>query len=132
MRADEQCNQQYNHIAQQIFATIDLTLRGPLMGRAKPIILESITFATHTKALEFFSQMLNRYYPGERISAEDASHLSSLLKRHPDYSRKAASGIDFFEVMIAADYGSKCFFIVRPDGGREDFSFRRCITLSEK
>lgn len=71
--------------------------------------------------------MLNRYIPGERISPEDATHLGSLFKRHPEYSTKVGSGIDYFEVM-PADYGTQCFCGVRTDGSKEGFSYIKCVT----
>lgn len=102
------------------------------MGRGKPVLLRSIAFTTQTKALEFFGQMLNRYYPGEQVSDQDTVHLSSLLERHPEYLKKAAGGIDHFEVMTADEYRSKCFCIIRPDGASEDFSYRRCVTQRDE
>lgn len=90
------------------------------------MILETIEFKNQRSALEFFKAMLNRYIPGERVKHDDALHLMSLIKRHPDYKLKVGSGIDHFGVM-PGDYGTQCFYIIRTDGITEDFSYIRCI-----
>lgn len=97
------------------------------MGRGKQVILNSISFNNQSQAKEFFREMLNRYIPGERVSAEDEIHLGSLFKRHPKYAGKVGLGVEHFEVM-PGDYGTQCFCVVRMDGSKEDFSYIRCIT----
>lgn len=96
------------------------------MGHGKPVILDTMTFKNQRLASEFFRAMLNRYIPGEKVSDEDALHLASFFKRHPDYETKIGCGIAHFEVM-PGDYGSQCFCIVQMDGSKERFSYKRCI-----
>ncbi|MGE0651142.1 MAG: DCL family protein [Alphaproteobacteria bacterium] len=71
--------------------------------------------------------MLNRYKPEERVNDSDASDLSALLTRHNEYSDKLGCGIDYFIVSTSPDHSTKCFWIVRTDGSRIDFSFMRCV-----
>lgn len=71
--------------------------------------------------------MLYSYRPKQRVSDNDAVHLAALLERHSEYEEKVGIGIDHFEVMHA-EYGTRCFRIVRADGTGVDFSFHHCIT----
>jgi hypothetical protein len=96
------------------------------MGRAKPIILSSRTFATTGEAREYFSDMLQKYEPGDRVLDVDAVHLAALLDRHPDRSNKIGIGVDHFEVQ-SADYASQCFRVVRLDRTWARFSYKACI-----
>ena len=92
------------------------------MGRAKPVILATQTFAKQGDAWAYFGDMLKRYSPGDRVSLRDQADLSELLKRHPDAATKIGVGIDHFEVQ-EADYDTQCFRAVRVDGTWERFSY---------
>jgi hypothetical protein len=90
------------------------------------LTIGNLTFPTKSAATEHFRQMLNNYYFGGRISEEDAAQLASLLAMHPDVEEKIGSGIDYFSVRLA-DFGTRCFEVVRTDGTAIDFSFRWCL-----
>jgi hypothetical protein len=94
---------------------------------AKPFSIETRTFAAKGEAKSFFKEMLNRYRPGDKVTAEDAQHLAALLKHHTEYSNKIGEWIDHFEVMHNM-YNTKSFEIVRFNGTRDDFSYGHCIT----
>lgn len=96
------------------------------MGRGIPVVLDTINFSNQASALKFFQLMLNRYIPGERVSEDDSLHLAALLKRHAEYRAKVGCGVDHFEVM-AADFNTQCFCVVRTDGTRDDFSYPHCV-----
>ena len=97
------------------------------MPRMQPVILETRAFYNKVEATNFFKEMLNLYRPKQRVSEEDATHLAALLKRHSEYEEKVGMGIDHFEVM-RAEYGTRCFRIVRKDGTGANFSYRHCIS----
>jgi hypothetical protein len=97
------------------------------MARKKPVILDTISFDNQTQAHAFFQQVLQRYVPGEQVSAEDTIHLAELFKRHPSYLAKVGPGVDYFEVMPER-FGSQCFCAVLKDGTKEGFSYQKCIT----
>jgi hypothetical protein len=97
------------------------------MARGKPVILSARTFATQGAASKFFSGMLRKYKPGDRVTDLDAVDLASVLDRHPNRTEKVGIGIDHFEVQ-AADYASQCFRVVRTDGTWARFSYKACIT----
>ena len=96
------------------------------MARGKPVVLGDRSFRTRQEALAFFKVMLARYRPGEVVVETDAVHLAELIKRHPEASEKIGPGVHHFEVM-SADFGTKCFGIVRCNGTRVDFSYPTCV-----
>ena len=98
------------------------------MARGKTVTLETRSFATRAEATSFFSEMLSRYEPGDRVAEKDAVDLGALLKLHPEYEGKIAGGLDHFAVMMTQH--TPCFCIVRSDGTTVDFSFGKCIRNS--
>lgn len=97
------------------------------MGRSKPVSLSSKQFPTRGLAAEYIRGMLRKYRPGDRVSDADAKDVESLLDRHPDREDKVGCGVDHFEVQ-EADFGSKCFRVVRIDGSWARFSYKKCIS----
>lgn len=96
------------------------------MGKSIPVQIGSRSFGSKKDALAHFREMLNRYDLGDRVLAEDSADLRELLKRHSDYKRKLGVGVAHFEV-LGADFGSRCFHVVRTDGSYEDFSYPHCV-----
>ncbi len=96
------------------------------MGKAQPIEIGDYRFERKTDALVFMKEMLNRYHPGDTVSAADADFLILALKRHPESASKIGVGPKKFEVR-SADYGTQCFWIVRNDGSEERFSYKSCV-----
>lgn len=97
------------------------------MGRAKPVELATQSFETQGEANSFFKAMLNRYKSGDRVNEEDSLHLAALLERHSEYISKVGCGVDHFEVILT-EHGTQCFWVVRRDGSRTDFSYPHCIS----
>ncbi len=99
------------------------------MGRAKPLILDTISFNSRDEATQFFKKMLYSYGIGEKISDQDAPHLRALLENHPELEEKLGDGYSHFTIM-AAEFNTRCFCIVRKDGTSIDFSYPYCIKNS--
>lgn len=98
------------------------------MAKARKIVLETRIFEKAGDATIFFRTMLNSYLAGNRVSDGDADELSALLKRHDQTNEKVGAGVDHFEVDHAPDeYSTQCFWIVRKDGSRIDFSYKHCL-----
>ncbi len=98
------------------------------MGKARKIQLDTRLFAKAGDATIFFSSMLNRYSAGETVSEADNLDLGALLKRHDEKDEKIGLGIAYIEVAAAPDgHPGNCFWIVRKDGSRIDFSFKHCL-----
>ena len=92
---------------------------------AKQVKIGSLSFARKKDADEYFRDMLYRYDLGDKVSADDAKILTSLIDMHPESVDKIGSGIDSFSVRTA-DYGTRCFWVNRTDGTTEKFSFKAC------
>jgi hypothetical protein len=72
--------------------------------------------------------MLKRYSVGDVVSDLDGLDLAALLKRHDEMDEKIGVGIAHFKVDKAPEpYSGKCFWIVRSDKSKIDFSFAHCI-----
>ena len=102
------------------------------MGRARKIALSTRTFDKAGDATAFFRGMLSRYEIGERVSDDDAADLAALLERHDERDEKVGVGIAGFEVDDppvgdTPQFSQRCFWIIRADGTRMDFSFVHCL-----
>ena len=92
---------------------------------AKPVNVGSLAFARKGDANAFFRKMLNKYDLGDKVSIDDAEHLTYLIAMHPEANEKIGVGIESFSVRTA-DYGTRCFWINRTDGTTIRFSFMSC------
>jgi hypothetical protein len=90
------------------------------------VAVGDLTFPTKSAATEHFRQMLYRHEIGEEIPEPDHSELRWLLAKHSDCSEKVGVGVKSFSVRWA-EFGTRCFEVVRIDGSRIDFSFRWCL-----
>jgi hypothetical protein len=97
------------------------------MSRSLPVEIATRAFPTKTAATEFFKSMLNRYTPGQKVSADDGLELAAILERHTEYASKIGCGVSHFEVMMT-EHGTQCFRIVRIDDSSTDFSYLHCIS----
>ncbi|WP_110657134.1 DCL family protein [Salinicola halimionae] len=93
---------------------------------AKPIHLGPMYFKKRGDAVEYLKKMLHRYDVGDRVNSDDAVILQAALEHHPDSAAKIGCGITDFSVR-SADYGTKCFWVNRPDGTTEKFSITGSI-----
>lgn len=101
------------------------------MGKPRSITLTTRSFGKAGDATAFFAAMLNRYAIGERVNADDAADLAALLQRHDERDEKIGNGIAGFEVNLPPDdvpqFSKRCFWIVRSDGTKIDFSYGHCL-----
>ncbi|GAA0761843.1 DUF3223 domain-containing protein [Erythromicrobium ramosum] len=93
---------------------------------AKPLDLGTMHFAKRGDAVSYLNDMLHRYDLGDKVSALDAEVLRAALERHPESAAKIGCGITHFSVRTA-DFGTRCFWVNRPDGSTEKFSHTACI-----
>ena len=71
--------------------------------------------------------ILNLKKDGEKIDGNDADFLKELLEMH-DKSEAKLKDFESFEVGVHPKYEkTRCFFVVRNDGTKEDFSVTKCI-----
>ena len=93
---------------------------------AKPITIGPLHFAKRGEAIAFLREMLKRYDLGDKVSATDEKVLRAALSLHPKADEKIGCGVAHFSVR-SADFGSRCFWVNRPDGTTEKFSYATCI-----
>ena len=68
----------------------------------------------------------------ERLAGNDEEFIKMLIKQHEKHGLKMKN-FDHFEVGIHPDFEkTRCFFVVRKDGSKEDFSISKCIANLEK
>ncbi len=90
-----------------------------------------VVFPTKGDATKFFQRMLHSYSPGDRVNDLDAPMLLALLSQSEDAEKKIGVGIKEFKVKLD-DWTSQCFELIRNDGTKTDFSYRKCLTPSTK
>jgi hypothetical protein len=75
--------------------------------------------------------ILNMVKDGEKLETEDEAFIKELLKFHQKYEQKLKD-FSHFEVGLHPEYNkTRCFFVVRKDGAKEDFSVSKCILSLE-
>lgn len=93
---------------------------------AKPITLGPMKFEKRGDAVAYLKAMLHRYDVGDQVSLDDAVVLRAALEHHPKSDAKIGGGVTHFSVR-SADFGTKCFWVNRPDGTTEKFSITASI-----
>lgn len=85
------------------------------------------SFNTKKEVKDFFSSMLWKYKPLDRVNDYDSRYLIALVKNHNDYKKRLNGEIiNFF---ISKDgFGSQNFNIVFEDKRIESFSYINCIS----
>ena len=75
--------------------------------------------------------ILNLKKDGEKLTGNDSEFIKELLEFH-DKGEAKLRDFDSFEVGEHPDYAkTRCFFVSRKDGTKEDFSISKCITKLE-
>ncbi|XP_057854587.2 DNA-directed RNA polymerase V subunit 1 [Cryptomeria japonica] len=69
------------------------------------------------------------YQDGDKLTTEDEKEVTGkVLCHHPEKEAKIGSGIDYVMVDRHHDFTmSRCLFIVRKDGSKSDFSYKKCL-----
>jgi len=76
--------------------------------------------------------ILNMYKDDEELKKNDADFIGDVFKFHEKYAEKSKN-FDHFIVGVHPDYSkTRCFFLVKKDGAREDFSVSKCIMKLEE
>ena len=96
-----------------------------------PVQLGPKTFRTGREAVSYFSKLVSDFPEGFDLNEyEHAVILDLLVKGHADAAAKQGSGVAGFRVLVNTKYEgrTKCFFVCRTDGSKDDFSYRKCLT----
>lgn len=100
------------------------------MGRIKPITIGDKSFKTQGAAQDFIKELLNAQPLKTPIPEPNHSFLCFLLELHPRATEKIGAGVKHFTVEPAKG-GTRCFYITRVDGTRDDFSTKKCVRGEE-
>lgn len=75
--------------------------------------------------------ILNLKRDGDRLEGNDEAFVKEIISFHERTDAKMAN-FDHFEVGTHPTYEkTRCFFVVRKDGAKEDFSITKCIQKLE-
>ena len=75
--------------------------------------------------------ILNLKKDGEKLEGNDADFMKELIDFHEKKDKKL-NDFDHFEVGVHPQFDkTRCFFVVRKDGTKEDFSVTKCIQALE-
>lgn len=111
------------------------------MGRSIPVYLPNgRSWSKKGDAASHYREMLNRYAVGSRVlDPSDHSDLAALVAVYDavvpkGMPTKAGCGIDYFEKGLDRDHPghSVCFFVVRTDGTRIDFSLGKALDVASR
>jgi Protein of unknown function (DUF3223) len=100
------------------------------MARSIPLTIGEKSFETQKAANDFIKELLNAQPLKVPISEPHHSFLMALISRHPRAAEKIGPGIKHFTVEPAA-HGTRCFYVTRVDGTRDDFATLKCVRGSE-
>ena len=76
--------------------------------------------------------ILNLKQDGERLKDNDHDFIKELLSFHEKGAQKLAD-MSHFEVGEHPDFAkTRCFFVAKADGKKEDFSISKCIQRLEQ
>lgn len=90
--------------------------------------IAGVYYADINKVKSKARAILNLKKDGETLTGNDADFIKELLENH-DKGEEKLRDFDHFEVGEHPDYSkTRCFFVVRKDGSKEDFSISKCIT----
>jgi hypothetical protein len=96
------------------------------MGQRKAITIADKHFETQTEANNYIKELLNSQPLNTPIPEPHQTFLRLLLDLHPRADEKVGPGVKHFTVEPAKG-GTRCFYITRVDGTRDDFSTGKCV-----
>ena len=94
-----------------------------------PVKLGPKTFDTPEDAIKYISWLLNTVTMHQDLNDYERMVVEGMLRRgHEDAEKKIGeSGIKSIQVKVHQEHDSKCYYVVRNDGSRSDFSYRKCV-----
>lgn len=89
-------------------------------------IISGKKFNSKKDAITFYRKILNSYRVNSELSNKDFKLVYSLLQNHPRAKEKIGCGVK--KIIVGKGYiKHKCFYIIRKDGSKVDFSYLKCI-----
>jgi len=89
--------------------------------------IAGVIYADINKVKSKARAILNLKKDGEKLAGNEEEFMKQIIKQHDRHADKMKNFADF-EVGQHPDHEkTRCFFVVRKDGEREDFSVSKCI-----
>lgn len=89
--------------------------------------IAGVIYADINKVKSKARAILNLKKDGEKLTGNDEEFMKQLIKQHEKHGLKMKD-FDAFEVGQHPEHEkTRCFFVVRKDGTKEDFSVSKCI-----
>lgn len=93
--------------------------------------IAGVYYADINKVKSKARAILNLKKDGEKLTGNDSDFIKELLEMH-DKGEAKLRDFESFEVGEHPDYAkTRCFFVARKDGTKEDFSISKCIIKLE-
>lgn len=103
----------------------------------KQYIIAGITYANINKVKSKAKAIMNIKEDGQKLEGYEEEFMKEIIKHHPKHDEKMngtgeEKGFSHFAVDQHPNYkNTRCFFVVRQDGSKEDFSMSKCIQIME-
>ncbi|KAK9816400.1 hypothetical protein WJX74_008289 [Apatococcus lobatus] len=93
-----------------------------------PVHIGFKQFDSAEAALKYFYDLVKCLRREQDINEYEHKMVYDLLEKgHPSAAQKIGCGVAAFQIMKHHDIDSECFFVIRTDGSREDFSIRKSV-----
>lgn len=94
--------------------------------------IAGVYYADINKVKSKSRAILNLKKDGEKLTGNDEAFMKELIKYHSSYDTKFKD-FDHFEVGEHPNFEkTRCFFVVRKNGEKEDFSVGKCTQNLDK
>lgn len=101
--------------------------------------IAGVSYANINKVKSKAKAIMNIKEDGQKLESYEEEFMKEIIKYHPKHDEKMNgtgspdTAFDHFIVDQHPNYrNTRCFFVVRKDGTKEDFSMSKCIELMEK
>ncbi|KAI5060884.1 hypothetical protein GOP47_0023389 [Adiantum capillus-veneris] len=111
----------------------DSVWSSPLNHNRRPRLRALISLPEYVEMDELYkttNKILHHsgYQPGDRLNPDDAAFvLDEVLAHHREKEAKLGCGVDYIMIDSHADHQVNCFWVVRTDGSKTDFSYWKCL-----
>ncbi|KAK9868901.1 hypothetical protein WJX84_010475 [Apatococcus fuscideae] len=94
----------------------------------EPVQIGYKVFQTPEAALKYYYDLVKCLRREQDINEYEHKMVFDLLERgHPAAAQKIGCGVAAFQILKHGNSDSDCFFVIRNDGSREDFSIRKSV-----
>ena len=96
------------------------------------VVVNGIVFKSKTHAIDYAKGILHKYKPDEEITGKDLTFMREYIKGHY-YATYLVPWLAEGKLTVEFDpYGTTCFSIIKKEGDRQRFSYRKFMTPDTK